>query len=101
MNSINIIGRLTEDPQRIPAEMLGVSMRLAFDQASDPGYVDVAMWERSAKTCLEHLQKGDEIAVSGKLMHRSWENGDGARKSALSISAVRIVFLRKAKRTAV
>lgn len=100
MNSINIIGRLTEDPQRIPAEILGVSMRLAFDQPSDTGYVDVALWERNAQTCLEHLHKGDELAVCGRLTYRSWTNGDGHRRSALSISATHVGFLRKPRRTA-
>jgi single-strand DNA-binding protein len=100
MNSINIIGRLTEDPQRIPADTLGVSMRLAFDQKDEAGYVDVALWERNAQACLEYLHKGAEIAVSGRLTYRSWENGEGARRSALGISATRVDFLRKGKQAA-
>jgi single-strand DNA-binding protein len=100
MNSINIIGRLTEDPQRIPAETLGVSMRLAFDQPGDTGYVDVALWERNAQACLEHMHKGDELAVCGRLNYRSWTSKDGAKRSALNVSATHVGFLRKAKRTA-
>jgi single-stranded DNA-binding protein len=102
MNSINIIGRLTEDPQQIPvgSDPKGVSMRLAFDQVSGSGYIEVALWDqRNTDACLKHLHKGDEIGVSGRLAYRSWTNGGGDARSAITITAARVDFLRKSKGT--
>lgn len=60
-------------------------------------YVDVTMWNESgdrknptpwAELAAE-LKKGDQVAVTGKLVTRSWETKDGEKRSKIEFQALR------------
>lgn len=99
MNSVNLIGRLTRDPE-LRATAGGTSvckLRVAFDQGRDnTGYVDVTVFKDTAEHCAEYLVKGQEVAISARLQWREWDadNGSGKRQ-AHELIAQRVDFLRK------
>lgn len=102
MNQVNLIGRLTRDPE---LAKLGDSdrevceLRLAVDNGKsregaerDATFVDVATFDAPARACAEHLAKGRQVAVSGRLVYREWEAEDGTRRSKHSVIG-RVEFL--------
>jgi single-strand DNA-binding protein len=98
MNSVQVIGRLTKDPELRMSnggEPL-CSMRIAVDRMGDHasvGYVDVAVFGRSGEACAAHLSRGWLVGASGRLRYREWTGPDGSSRSALSIvGAVDFLF---------
>ena len=102
MNTIQLIGRLTADPEsRALAEDKSVAnMRLAVprrDRKAAPVYVDVVAWGKLAELCGQHLEKGRQVAISGRLEYSEWEAQDGSKRSKHEVVAGEVEFLAKAK----
>lgn len=60
-------------------------------------YLDVTMWNESGNRqnptpwaeLAAELKKGDQVAVTGKLVTRSWETKDGENRSKIEFQALR------------
>ena len=99
MNDVSLIGRLTRDPELI-ATHNGTdiaSLRLAVDRRRGDGaiFVDVKCFEGQARACAEHLAKGRQVAVSGRLELDEWTNDKGEKRSRLYVIANSVQFLAK------
>jgi len=102
MNTIQLIGRLTADPElRSLAEDKSVAnMRLAVarrDRKAAPVYVDVVAFDRLAELCATHLERGRQVAISGRLDYSEWEAKDGTKRSKHEVIANEVEFLARAK----
>ena len=89
VNTITLVGRLTEDPQQraMPDGRAVCDLRLAVndERAKPPLYVDVATFGPGAEACGKYLAKGRQVAVTGRLVYREWEGKDGAKRSKHSV----------------
>ncbi len=90
MNTINLTGRLTRDPElRSLADGGSVcKMRLAVDRmgrSNDVGYIDVTSFGKQGEACARVLSQGWLVAVEGRLEYSQWEAPDGAKRSAHSV----------------
>ena len=99
MNSVNLIGRLTRDPELVAANngTAIVNFALAIDRRDrdqDPVYVEVKAFGAQADAIASHKTKGDEVAVEGRLELDRWEAKDGSNRSRLYVVANRVEFLR-------
>jgi single-strand DNA-binding protein len=100
MNNVNLIGRLTRDPElkEIGGGRSVCEMRVAVDnpgrggERGEPTYVDVSTFGGQAEACASHLTKGRQVAVSGRLAFREWTGRDGSKRSAHSVRG-RVEFL--------
>ncbi len=104
MNSIELIGRLTRDPElRSTGSGKPVAnMRLAVsrrDRDAAPVYVDVVAYDGLAEVCAEHLEKGRQVAVSGRLDYQQWEH-EGQRRSKHEVIAAEVDFLARPQQDA-
>jgi len=102
MNSIQIIGRLTKDPEvnTTKAGQALCRMRVAVPRPgseTEPVYVDVVAWEHLAETCGQYLTQGRQVAVSGRLDYSEWNDVEGARHSRHEIVASGVDFLAQPK----
>jgi single-strand DNA-binding protein len=77
MNNVNLIGRLTRDP-----ELKGIG---GGKSVGEPTYVDVSTFGKHAEACAAHLAKGRQVAASGWLVFREWTARDGSKRSAHSV----------------
>lgn len=97
MNSVTLIGALTKDPElRKRGETKICSMRVAEGNGrkdSTPLFINVSTFGRQAEVCKEYLAKGRQVAVTGQLRFREWENDEGQKRSEHTIAADRIDFL--------
>jgi single-strand DNA-binding protein len=89
MNQVNLIGRLTRDPElRQTASGDPVAnIRLAVDGRSDNDtvYVDVASFGKGAEAIAQYLEKGRLVAVSGRLVLNEWTDRHDQKRSDLSV----------------
>ncbi len=94
MNRVQLIGRLTKDPDaRQAGDKTIAQMRLAVSDYRDNAmFFDVVAWQKLAENCLAHLTKGRQIAVDGRLTWREHEK-DGVKRQYVSITAENIDFL--------
>ena len=101
MNSMNLIGRLTRDPE-LRTTQGGTSvckLRVAFDHGRDStGYIDVTVFSKPGEDCAEYLVKGAEVGITARLEWREWDAGNGSgKRQAHGLVAHRVDFLRKPK----
>lgn len=98
MNVVSLIGNLASD---VDLKEVGESKRvatflLAIDRASKDGgadFVRVTVWDRQAELCHRFLAKGKRVGLDGRLRSRSWQDTDGARRTAVEVVANRVEFL--------
>ena len=103
MNTIQLIGRLTADPEcrALANDKSVANMRLAVarrDREATPVYVDVVAFDKLAELCGQHLEKGRQVAINGRLEYSEWETEDASKRSKHEIVANDVEFLAKAKR---
>jgi single-strand DNA-binding protein len=98
MNDVSLIGRLTRDPElRTTRNGTDVAtLRLAVDRRRrDDGavFVDITCFEGQARACADHLAKGRQVAISGRLELDQWKADDGTNRSRLYVIAQSVQFL--------
>lgn len=86
MNSVNLTGRLTKDPdlRYTPNGVAVASMTLAvnrpFENAQgerEADFIRIISWRKTAETMANHLTKGSLIAVEGRIQTGSYEDEEG------------------------
>ena len=98
MNTTTAIGRLVAEPEmHFTAGGTPVTnMRIAIPRPGNAGgavFIDVVCWEKLAEACAEHLGKGRQVAVAGRLDQNEWTGTDGSRHSRHQIVANQVDFL--------
>jgi len=85
MNSINITGRLTSDPElrSLPSGDAVCSLRLAVDGLApgrETGYINVTCFGKPGEAAARVLGKGWLVAVDGRLEYHEWESDEGSKR---------------------
>lgn len=91
------VGRLGKDPdlRYTPGGKAVCGFRIAVDNGKDqePTWVNIAVWDKQAENCANHLTKGREVLIEGRLQIREYQAQDGTKKSATEIVARNVKFL--------
>ena len=100
MNSINLIGRLTKDPeQRHTTNGKAVAnFTLAVDRPfskNETDFINVVAWNKTAEIVTQYTGKGSQIGVTGRLQVRNYENNDGKRVYVTEVVADTVKLLDK------
>lgn len=102
MNSIQLIGRLTADPElRTTNGGTPVcTIRLAVprrprteDPTPAPVYINVVTYGAQGEAVATHMVKGRRVAVTGRLDYREWTTDDEVRHSLHEVIARDVTFL--------
>ena len=102
MNSITLTGRLTADPtvRSVNSDPAVTQFRVAVQrrrsrEGEDRGavFIDVVCFGGLAESCGTYLEKGRQVAVTGRLEHDEWEADDGTRRSRHKVVADEVEFL--------
>jgi len=106
MNKIIIIGRLTKDPELkytqsgVAVANFTVAVNRRFKNAqgqSEADFIDVVVWKGAAESCANYLNKGNRVAVEGRLQIRTYEAQDGSKRKVAEIVAEAVDFLEPKK----
>ncbi|MBA3431615.1 MAG: single-stranded DNA-binding protein [Actinobacteria bacterium] len=96
-NTVTLVGNITDDPELrftpsgAPVANFTVAVNRRFrtqeGQWEDKldGFFRCSCWRDMAENVAESLSKGSRVVVVGRLQQRSWEDGDGNRRSTIEI----------------
>ena len=98
MNTVQLIGRLTDNPKAstTPTGKSVCRIRLAvsgFNRDATPVFIDIEAWNKLAEACDTHLEKGRRVTVTGRIAHDQWETEDGQKRQRHYVVASNIEFL--------
>ncbi|MCF8017804.1 MAG: single-stranded DNA-binding protein [Vallitaleaceae bacterium] len=102
LNRIDIMGRLTKDPElRYTQSGTSVtSFTLAVDRdysGKDGGekqtdFIDCIAWRHTAEFVTKYFSKGRMAVVSGRLQVRFWDDNEGKKRKVVEIVAENVYF---------
>ena len=104
-NRVNLIGNLGADPEvkELESGKKFAKVRLATsenyknkdgEKVKDTQWHNLVMWGPKAEFVEKYLKKGQEVAIEGRLNHRTWDNADGEKKYFTEIIVQDILMLR-------
>ena len=104
VNKAIIVGRLGSDPEMKTVTSGQTVCRLSV--ATSENWTDrdgqkqektewhrIVVWGRMAEVCGQHLSKGRQVYLEGRLQTRSWEDQQGQKKYTTEIVATTVQFL--------
>lgn len=105
-NRVQLIGHLGMDPEVKSFEKNRKMARFSIatnetynnnkgEKVQDTQWHNVVMWGKVAEIAEKYLKKGQEIAVEGKLVSRSWETKEGETRYITEVVANEMVLLGK------
>ena len=103
MNSVILIGRLTQDPQASTLDSghsycrfsIAVNRRYSRNGENQADFINIITWDALAQNCVKYLVKGSQVAVQGSIQTGSYER-DGVRRQTFDIRADQVEFLSRA-----
>jgi single-strand DNA-binding protein len=108
LNRVLLIGNLTRSPElRHTADGLAVAdMRLAVnrqytspvgEKRSEVTFLTIVVWGKQAEASAQHLGKGSQVFVEGRIQIREWKGKDGQKRTATEVVAEIVQFLNRPK----
>ena len=102
-NSVQLIGNLGKDPE---IKSFDQRKKASFSIATDETYKNqngekvtetqwhnVVVWGKLAEIVEKYLKKGNEVAIEGKLVHRSYETASGEKRYITEINVNDLLML--------
>lgn len=102
MNSVDLIGRLTRDPNitYTQSQMCVARFSLAINRGKDKDgndrgadYPNIVAFGKQAEGCEKYLRKGRKVAIQGHIQTGSYTNKDGQKVYTTDIIADRVEYL--------
>ena len=102
MNSVELIGRLTRDPEiryTSGSNMAVATFNLAIDRPQKQGqekqtdFPRVTVFGKQAETCEKYLKKGRLVAIQGRLQTGSYTDKNGNTVYTTDVAANRVEFV--------
>ena len=105
-NKVQLIGRLGKDAETITFDDGKVKARFPLatnehfrnnegEKVERTQWHDVVAWGGLAEVAGQHLRKGLEIAVEGRLTYRTYEDGEGQTRYITEVVANEMLMLEK------
>lgn len=107
MNHIDLIGRLTADPEtRTVAESTCTTFTLAVQRRYTPkgqdkqtDFINCVAWRHTGEFIAKYFGKGRMMGVSGELHIRQYTNRDGEKRTATEVAVDNAYFCDDKRRS--
>ncbi len=104
-NKVQLIGNLGQDPEIRNFENGKISARFSIattdsyrdangDKITETQWHNIVAWGNLAKIIEKYLFKGSEVAVEGKLTHRTFDDKEGNKRFYTEVVLNDMVMLR-------
>lgn len=101
LNKVILMGRLAADPElrrttsgtAVTSFSLAVERAKARDGSKETDFIDVVAWSGTAEFVCRWFQKGQLLALCGRLQTRNWEDKSGNRRKSVEVVADEIHFV--------
>ena len=105
-NKVQLIGNLGQDPEVTELENGGKLARFSIatnetyrngsgEKVTETQWHQVVAWGKIAEVAGNYLNKGREVALEGKLIHRHYDTEDGQRKYVTEVRCSDLLLLGK------
>lgn len=99
MNVFAAVARLGSDAEQRFTQ--GGDSIVQFNAAVDSGFGDKKVttwiryniWGKRGESLLPHLSKGNQVAVSGELTNREWQDKDGQKRYSLEVRVSELTLI--------
>ena len=106
-NKVQLIGNLGQDPEIVTLEngnklaKFSIATNESYknkegEKVTETQWHNVVAWGKTAEIVENYLAKGKEVAVEGKLMHRTYETKDGEKRYVTEVRCNELLILGKA-----
>ena len=108
MNKVILMGRLTKDPevkytqQNVAVARYSIAVARRFLQKGQPevDFINCIAFGKSAEFAQKYLNKGKQIAITGRIQVHTWENENGQKQWSTEVIVEEQYFAdSKAKET--
>lgn len=107
INKVILVGRLGADPEKKQTQTGQTVTRLNLatseswlnregERQEKTEWHRVVIWGKLAETCAQHLTKGRQVYIEGRLQTRSWETEKGEKRFSTEVVATQVLFLAAA-----
>ena len=107
LNKVMIIGHLGRDPEMRytpsgrPVTTFSVATTRSWNTAEgerreETEWFNVVAWGSLAEICNQHLRKGQQVYIEGRLQTKDWEDRDGNKRKTTEIVATSMQMLGSA-----
>jgi single-strand DNA-binding protein len=104
LNKVMVIGYLGRDPEMRytssgkPVTTFSVATNRTWSSASgerheETEWFTIVTWGNHAEICKQHLSKGSQVYVEGRLQTRRWDDTEGKKHAAIEIVAGEMIQL--------
>lgn len=99
MNQVNLIGRLTRDPDvrynqnQMAVARFSIAINSGYGDNERTDYPSIVVFGKQAENVEKYLVKGRLVAVNGRIQTGSYTNKDGATVYTTDVVANRVEFL--------
>ena len=103
LNVCSFTGRAGRDPEvrYLESGSVVANLTLAVDgwkRDSEPLWLPLTIWGKTAQVAVDHVRKGSQIAVSGQLQNESWTDKTTGEKRSKVILNVKDLTLLGSKK---
>lgn len=102
MNKAILMGRLTRDPELRYTSNTNTAVcnyTLAIDrkfarqgEEKQTDFIPIVAWGKTAEFCSRYFQKGQQVAVVGRIQVRNWDDAEGKRHYMTEVIAEEVFF---------
>ncbi len=105
-NRVQLIGNLGQDPEIVTLESGSKLAKFSLatsdyyknasgEKVEDTQWHNIVAWGKTAEIVESYLTKGKQVAVEGKLIHRTYETKEGEKRYFTEIKCNELLMLGK------
>ena len=110
LNKVMIIGNLGRDPEMLytpsgrPVTTFSVATSRSWNTSEgekkiETEWFNVVAWSSLAEICKQHLSKGQQVYIEGRLQTRHWDDAEGNKHTSVEIVANEMIILGERRDT--
>ena len=102
MNKVELLGRLTRDPEirytqsnNIPVTSFSLAVNRRFVKEGEErqaDFINIVAWNKTAEFCSKYFKKGQQVAIIGRIQTRTWDDDQGQKHYATEVIAEEVYF---------
>ena len=102
MNKVILMGRLTKEPEvryTQSSNTLVCSFTLAVNrrfvrqgEERQADFINIVAWSKLGEFCSKYFKKGQQVAVTGRLQTRTWDDDQGQKHYVTEVIAEEAYF---------
>ena len=99
MNKVQLIGRLTKDPElrytknNIAVANYTIAINDGYGEKQQTQYINISTWGKSGEFVSKYFKKGQAIAIVGRLNNNNYEDKNGNKRYTTEVITEDIEFI--------